>query len=378
MKTQRGAAALPITLMLAFVLLMGVAFANRSVLFEVRSAINEVQAAQAHEAAQAGLNWALAQLNRSSPIGDDCRATESATATPWHEQALRGVVHASCTAQGSAWACHCPISGDAASVAAATSPAFSLQLSPDAGEWQLSVTGHSGRPGPAARLQMRIGRLPALDTLPAAALTVRGATHIGAGLALHHTAPASGGVTLQAGGAVDAVDLRLASTPGTPSQTSVVSLDTALASLTPQGLHASVFRLERQAWREQPAVHELGCAFACDTALRTAALQHTLLSVTGGLRLDTPVTLGTPERPVLLVVDGPVIFNASVVIYGLVYTRHSGWTDTGGARIHGAVIAENDLHTQGSTQIHHDAAVLQALQERSGTFAPVAGSWRDL
>ena len=379
--TQRGAAALPVTLMLAFAVLLAVAFANRSVLMQVRSSVHQLHTAQAQEAAQAGLAWALAQLNRSTPIGEDCRAADAASGTAWHAQVRLGPLQASCVADGAGWACHCPRSGEPRSVQHASAPAFRVQLTADpsqAERWQLVSVGQGTEAGRRVELRQSIGRVPGLDTLPAATLAVRGNVSFTGDVTLTHTDAASGGVTLHAGGSVQSAGLRAISTPGTPSRASILSQEPGLAGLSAQGLHASVFRMSPAHWREQPGATTLSCHSACDAALAEAAREHTLIALDGGLRVDTALTLGSPERPVLLVVDGPVELNAAVTLHGLVYLRHPRWTDTVGATVRGAVIAENDLQAQGRTAIHHDAALLQTLRQRSGTFAPVAGSWRDL
>lgn len=379
MKPQRGAAALPVTVMLGLALLLAVGYANRSVMFEVRSTRNQLQAAQARDAAQAGLAWALAQLNQPGATQATCQPADGGPA--FHARVRLGIVQASCVHRDHAWRCDCPASGAPAPVDTAGAPAFSVQLTPDAGrhdQWQLSSVGHGTEPGSRAVLQLRVGRLPSLDTLPAAALTVRGAARFDAGFGLHHTDPASGGVTLHSGGAVDGPALRLQSTPGTPAQASLVTHEPALAALTATGLHASVFRLSHEAWAAQPAVAHIDCRQACDTRLADAATRHQVIALTGGLQLDTPLVLGTHERPVLLVVDGPVALNAAATVHGLVYVRHAAWHDTAGASVHGAVIAEQDFDASGTTQIHHDLAVLQTLQTRAGVHAPLQRSWRDL
>jgi hypothetical protein len=95
------------------------------------------------------------------------------------------------------------------------------------------------------------------------------------------------------------------------------------------------------------------------------------------LKLETPIVLGTPEHPVLLVVDGPVDIHAKAVIHGAVYVTSSSWTDSAGASIHGAVLVEGDLQATGATQISHNAALLLALHDHTGSYARVPGSWRD-
>lgn len=369
---QCGAATVAITLMLAFVVLLTVTFANRSVLFEAKTSANQYRAAQAHEAAEAGLDWALAQLNNPRPIGDDCQASSAATALQFRERAI-SAMQAVCTERDGGWSCRCPTSGEPDAGSATLSFTVRGTEGAQPGLLQLNSTGRSRNA--SAHVHALVGRLPGLDTLPAAALTVRGS--VTAAFAVHHVEPASGGLTVHSGGAIDTQALRLVSTPGTPAAASVASNDAALAQLTPQGLFASVFRMDKATWRAQPVVRELACESACDGALSQAAATESLLWLRGGLRLTTPVVLGTPQRPVLLVVDGPVELHASAVIHGVIYSTQTSWADTAGAAIHGAVIVEGDLHASGSTQIHHDSSVLQALHERSGSYARLPGGWRD-
>ncbi len=370
--SQRGAATVAITLMLAFAVLLSVAFANRSVLFEAKTSANQYRAAQAHEAADAGLDWALAQLNSHTPIGDDCLASSDASATPFRERSITAM-QASCVANDGGWSCRCQAPGEVEPDTDSLAFAIRITAAEQPGVLQLTSTGSSRNA--QAQVQALLGRLPGLDTLPAAALTVRGAAT--APFAVHHTAPATGGLTVHTGGPLDASYMHLTSTPGTPAAASVLANDPALAQLTPQGLFASVFRMDKPTWRAQPVVHEMACNSACDAALATAAATHPLIWLRDGLRLDTPVTLGTPQHPVLLVVDGPVELHAGAVIHGVIYGTQARWVDTAGAAIHGAVILEGDLQASGNTHIHHHATVLQTLHERTGTYARLPDSWRD-
>jgi len=369
---QRGAATVAITLMLAFVVLLTVTFANRSVLFEAKTSSNQYRAAQAHEAAEAGLDWALAQLNNSSPIGDDCEPSSAATAVAFRERAITAM-QAVCIERDSGWSCRCPTSGELGTDNATLSFTIRATAAAQPGLLQLSSTGRSRNT--SAQVHAVLGRLPGLDTLPAAALTVRGS--IVAAYGIHHINPTTGGLTVHSGGSVDTTTLRLTSTPGTPASRSVAANDAALAQLTPQGLFASVFRMDKASWRAQPVVREMDCESSCDAALSQAAATDSLFWLRGGLRLNTPAVLGTPQRPVLLVVDGPVVLNASAVIHGVIYSTQTGWADTAGATLHGALIVEGDLAATGNTQIHHDNTVLQALHERSGSYARLPGGWRD-
>ncbi|MBC7992510.1 MAG: hypothetical protein H7Z15_04615, partial [Rhizobacter sp.] len=210
--SQRGTATIIVTLLLSFVALLSVVFAHRSVLFDAKASVNQYRSAQAREASEAGLAWALAQLNNSTPIGDDCRPSDNATATAFRQRSV-AAMRATCAARDGAWSCRC----DGASVPATDgTPAFTIQLAetetPD--ELQLQAIGAAS--GSRSQLQVRLGRLPGLDSLPAAALTVRGSASFGAGaFGVHHTDPASGGLTLHSGADLPSLPLQLNSTPGT-------------------------------------------------------------------------------------------------------------------------------------------------------------------
>ena len=71
-RRQRGVAALFVTVMLCFAMVLAVAVAQRNVVVEEQRSANEVRAASAFEAAEAGLEWALARINDPSRIGSDC------------------------------------------------------------------------------------------------------------------------------------------------------------------------------------------------------------------------------------------------------------------------------------------------------------------
>lgn len=381
---QRGAATLAIALTLVFVIFLGVGFANRGLLFEARTSANQYRAAQAFEAAEAGLEWAVALMNRQTPVGDDCLPSGDSTATVFRERELSSM-QASCALVDGAWSCHCPASGEPrASEAGDSTLSFSVRFAAaeQAGLLRLTSTGTRAELNPTrAQVQQLLGRVPGLDSPPAAALTVRGTPSIGsAGFGAHHTDPASGSLTVHTGGAIDTASLRLVSAPGTPAAASVLDQDADLSRMTPEQLFASLFRMDKTTWRTQPTVREVNCESACDGALTQAVgspVTHPLVWLHGGLRLHTPVQLGSPQRPVLLVVDGPVELHAAAVIHGMVYSTDTSWTDTAGASLHGAVILQGDLQASGNTQIHHDAAVLAALHQHTGSYARLPGSWRD-
>lgn len=405
---QRGGAVLALVGLLVLSALLAAAFTHRNLLFEHGSTANHHRAAQASEAADAGLDWALAHLNSPAPLDDDCRLTGAGQGTLFAERFLAGPdaqgrwsvreqastrrpLQASCTASGAGFDCRCAPDADDG-IDTGTRQRFSIhfETSPAAEQVHLRSSGCSGTAsdcaaaagGAAARAHARVtlARLPALAAVPAAALTVRGALSLpDAPFELSHRTSASGGLTLRSGGAIDAPRLLLHSVPGAPAWASVVDRDASLSRLDSAAFFDSLFRMSASQWRQQPDVRHVACATACDEALVQALADgtHPRLWLHGGLHLASTHTLGSARAPVLLVVDGPVRFDAAVRIHGLVHGRAASWIDHAGAQVHGAVTLETDLAGRGASRIAHDAAILSRLRARSGTWARVPGSWRD-
>lgn len=106
--------------------------------------------------------------------------------------------------------------------------------------------------------------------------------------------------------------------------------------------------------------------------------------------------VGTPDHPVLLVLDGPVSIQGTV--FGMVFVRSTGTTldpTTGGsgsgncpsncavqmnagAAIYGALVLQGQMKANGTSVVVHDASVLRRLQEQGGiTPASLPGAWTD-
>ena len=118
------------------------------------------------------------------------------------------------------------------------------------------------------------------------------------------------------------------------------------------------------------------CRAALEDALGTGQRR---IGITNGLQIAGPATLGSPERPILLVVEGPLQLSGGVQIHGAVVHLATAW-DTSGthdARIAGAVIATGNVIGDGTPTITYDRAVLDRLHGEAGVLVRVAGSWRD-
>jgi len=292
---RRGAASLIVVMVLFFIMALAGAYSSRNLIFEQRTSANQYRSTQAIEAAEAGVEWALAMLN-GGRIGADCReAGAAANATSFRQRYLQvlndgrlrpvadpaGIppvaptpalqLMAGCVFDGTDWICSCPAQNRpvlATPAGAGPFPAFRVRFSihdpfvPDIGNpvitkpglvmvevngcTRLDGLGDSclDFPGSAsnqegrATLRVVVALKPALASLPSAALTVRDSV-LGGTLQVVNTDPEAGGLTIQAGGTINTADLSLLSVPGSTSD-SFVEEEPLLNDVSPVSLKVAV------------------------------------------------------------------------------------------------------------------------------------------
>lgn len=159
-RTVRGAV-LPIVLVAAFLLALIAAFAHANLLVAQRLAARELQSARAGEAAEAGLDWALARLNAPQPLDARCEPTGAAaghrfrdthagappdpgaSAADPHWPSPSPALQPACRVHDGAWQCACP-GGDLAALDPIpgndVSPGFRIRLAPHPAPGIMSLT----------------------------------------------------------------------------------------------------------------------------------------------------------------------------------------------------------------------------------------------
>jgi len=394
---QAGAASLVVTLILFGVMALVAAFANRNLLFEARSSLNQVRATQAFEAAEAAVEWSTAMMNDPRTIDAQCRATSDAANLSFRERQRAAdragtALRATCVKAARGWACSCTTDGRAVFAADVSihAPAFAVAIAADPAPraWRVSAVGctslsgeclpSSARPTDAvAHVQATIASLPALASSPIAALTARDSIDTGlAGAGFHNADAGSNGVTLHAGGTVSAGAARFTTAPGAMWESSILEKDTSLASLTPDGFFQSFFGLSKPLWKQQPGVRTLRCDASCDEALSAAVVSGArMVWIEGDARITTDLVLGSRERPIVIVVGGQLTFEGNVTLHGLAYAQGLVWTH--GGTLRGAAISESNALGHGVMDFVRDAAVLDALHNDLGSVSRLPGSWKD-
>jgi hypothetical protein len=340
-RSQRGVGTVIATLLLLTATLLVLLVANRQLLLELRLSANQARAAEAFEASEAGLEWAGAMLNSPAALAAECRPAAGAGETfrarhlaidaggiaprTWLDGATPTPLQPRCDHDGIGWHCSCP-AGAAPAAAAASGPSFTLRFAATGRPGVVRVVAEgAGPPDAVARSEALLALQPALPVPPATSLTLR--------------APA----------------------------------------LPADAFFAGHFGLSRAAWAAQPMVHRLACRGDCGAALLAAVgidVQRPLVHVEGDLLLRGPLVLGRADRPVLIVVAGRLQIEGAVSLHGAVYAAEIGWNAPAGA-LRGALISEGGAAGAGALDLVHDAAALDLLRTRHGSFVRVPGSWRD-
>lgn len=157
-----GLATLATLLALLTLAAWAAAFAQRAALHELRASANHLRAAEAFEAAQGGLDWALALL-QAGPVDAACLPAAPPAAS-LAERLAQGPVEAACRRLEAGWACQCTQAGPvAADAATATSPpGFRVTASrmDPTGVVHLRATGHGAHGSGQASVSMAAARAP--------------------------------------------------------------------------------------------------------------------------------------------------------------------------------------------------------------------------
>ena len=101
----------------------------------------------------------------------------------------------------------------------------------------------------------------------------------------------------------------------------------------------------------------------------------------GTATLNGNMTIGSYANPVLLIIDGNAKINGNVTIYGYVFVLGNSSTDlTGNLTIIGGMGSTSEVDAKGSIQIIYSPATLGNLQNSGSMryYAKVPGSWKDL
>ncbi len=415
-RKQRGVATLMVVMALFFIISLVAAYASRNLIFEQRTSANQYRSTQAFEAAEAGVDWALAMLN-AGRVDANCVPTADSTfdsfraryltADPvtggfapvtWDSSGIGVALRASCVRDAAGWSCTCPSTGVAAltvPTGAGTFPAFRLRFELGTAPGLVRIvsvgctaasdgclnTGRGTAGDASSTVSALLALAPSMPTSPAAPLTVRGNLDVGAyPLHLANADAATNGITINAGGTVTAPNADLESVPGTPTGASIVDGDASLAGLTADRMFATFFGVARDTFKRQPSTVVVDCTGGCGTRLRDAVDRNPgrPVWINGDLDIDSDIVIGSADSPVLLVATGSINLSApGARVVGIVYSQAADWASTGSGTIQGAAMAEGNLTGSTAPAIVFDPAVVNRVRLNYGPLIRAPGGWKD-
>jgi Tfp pilus assembly protein PilX len=408
---QRGVASLVIVAILVAVMAIGVVFTNRNLILEQRTSANQYRSTVAAVAAEAGLEWVTAMMNKQETIGTACTNATGAgtsrfrlryfdvdantgTMTP---KAATNSIHVACVANtnGSAgWVCSCPVAGTAANPAAAApasgyQPSFAIAFSASTTTGTLNVvsygctgkiTGTACGSDAAYRVAVTLGPVSSLGTPPTAPLTARGTVNIGnAALGVSNGDPTTNGITINAGLGIDANSVRITTVPGTPPKTTLVGNDPSLRTTTEEGMFATFFGMDKATYKDLAYVVDCGGGCGEGDVAAAYATGARAIWFDGNVTMNANVTIGSPSDPFVMIIDGSVEMRGDIEIYGVLYSTGITWDNTGGgsALLQGAAISEGNYTGNGTPDYVYDPRIMSLLRATPAAYGRVPGSWRD-
>lgn len=407
---QHGAATLVVVMVLFFLMLLVAAYAGRTLIFEQRTSANQYRSAQAYEAAQGGLEWALAMLNSGQRIDAACQPSTNPADNTFRDRYLAIDVtnekvtpatpaagrFAACMRGQAGWQCQCP-TGDMPSLVAdaGTGVAFIVEMQPwpsSTPAQPLKITSQACSSGNDLRCfqsgtsstdavavqSMQVALVQAMRQPPTAALVASGGVTLPSGLVIVNQAPGGNATAIRAGGSVDGVTADNVRVPG-----GMLPADAVVANDPSVGAYVRFAQeylgISQTVFRGLPGTVNCSGSSCAESVVAGAASGRRLFSVGGDLTLPS-TTLGTPEQPVVLVVDGKLTLQGLTTINGFVYADQLEWlSGASAAAVRGAAVIRTDCCTavSGSPRIVYDRDILSRLRLFAGAYAKVPGSWQD-
>jgi len=434
-RSQRGAVALVVALVLVFGMTLVAFFANREMIFEQRTSTNHYRSTRAFEVAEAGLEWAVARLNDDRFLDENC-VPSAAGGQSFRERYLGpnlsgtgatftianpDVVKASCTVDASGnLTCSCPASGPT-SLTAAALPRFAVKFRPDPGLNPVTVEvlaygctddgqpcDSSGTPDATAVVRALYKVRPKFPNAPGAGLVAGGAATTGGNLRVINLDVASNGITINSGTAVDLGSGTTVTTlPGTPPRASVLDSDPSLLALTNAdddgdlyfqsffGETMAQYRNNPQTWLIKGDCAGRERCSTCTTAQSCGGLMQNLLNqgltqfwsekniAMGTSDVPSVGTIGTANRPIVFAGTQEIEFTGNLTAYGMFFVAANDalatwdYEGSGTAQIFGSFVSRGNFKRgSGSADLIYAPNIFRS-GEALGLMVRVPGSWRD-
>lgn len=412
---QRGAATLFVTIVLLLAVGLITLYTNRSAIMEQRLSANEVRAKQALEAANAGIEHALAYLREGGQGYDHNGDGVADTITSYSLTSTTGTnprpsyYQAVYCSSAAFTPPVCPALHTGALACAGAGPTTTLEL--------VAIScGWSDDDASVQRVIQVMQAGPALAGPISTPVVTRGTANLltgGASILNYFN-----DLTVWSGGSLlgqsntGKTFIRDISTNATANLTDpyrtigtspaclnppagyqcstqgstighdTVGGDTNLSSLSPAGYFQYFFGSTLAGYRDTTAGYVVDLSNTLTAPDSTSissinAMNDRTIWVEGvpGTPVSLPGNIGTADKPVILIINGDLDLGSNIEINGLVYVQ-GNITGNGSPTIYGALIGAGNANVTGNLKVVFDPKVL-GKAPTLGKAGKVQGSWRD-
>lgn len=393
-RQQRGAATILVAIILLFAMTMSAFFTHKTLVADREDATNVYTLARAQMGADAGLHLAIAAMQDNASRQQILERNADGIVTGFKATSFTSPSTAPNQGSTSLW--YTPAVGNLPG-----NTTFSVRLADRGNPGEefskilIDVRGcwdEEGSTNPdcstcsaacpvTARASQTIAFQGALAGMPSAALTAKGDVNLGSNaITITNTDPATNGITVHAGGDINPHSANnLETLPGTPPEASLAANDGELSSIAADDYFTRFFGMDKATFKAG-ASEVISCSRVCNN--RVDGKTGSVLWADPGADafvINSNTVVGSPENPVILIVDGPLELRGNSTIYGVVYSTSILWDNTGGgtSRIYGSAIAEGDFQATGTPNPTYDSDIMKKLATQIGSYIPVTGTWCD-
>lgn len=250
---------------------------------------------------------------------------------------------------------------------------------------QVSSVGQSSDGLVSRTVSQQVLKKSYLETAPAGGFVGKGDVSMSGNITITNTQT---GTTIVSGGSVSFSGSASTDGGGGVSSDSgglgsdVVENDSSVASMTNDGFFLNTLNMTREQVKANAdivytASEDVNYSNILDgVAGKVIWLDH---SGGGTARISSNTTIGSPDEPVILIVEGDFHVNGNGQIYGTVYVTNDWDNDGGGTLdIYGAAITEGNYSGQGTPNIIFDNTIFSNIKQNLVEYISIPGSWRDI
>lgn len=344
---ERGMATLITSLALLLAITLLTFAAARVGIMEQRVSANDYRAKQSFEAAQAGIEFAIARIQdpvyKALYIQDDGYGQVDTT-TGW-------------------------LTGDIVDTGANYAVEYRNPITDNFDVIEVTSTGTADG-GASQYLAKQIVTFTPCCVAPPAPGNSKGDTEVKGTSRL--TNPSTN-VTAWAGGHVKKNgDATIATSD--PAISGIAKNDTALASLTNDAFFQNFFNGNRGSIKNLSQVYTGDGNYSATLASVTTSK---IIWIEGDATINSTAVVGSATAPIVLIVNGKLTINGSAAFNGIAYST-GDMKINGSAQFNGAAISEAKLKLSGNAQVAYDQALINNTVKGTGSFAKISGAWTDL